>query len=380
MLFTPAIKILANLGPRRTTWLLSAIYILLWLSLLLGLAVTTSLLLSLLAAYFSLAFILATQMDAQTLQRFLADSSSIDHAKMIEHFTGPLASLDNTLLTVASRERRSFEHYYNTLSEISHSANELNGTSEQLASNIQQQSQATSTIASAVTEISYSIGEISKRIHSAYESANESSRRGEQGTQTMQAVRANMEAVSHFIQETYQLLADLEIRTRNVSSISTIIREIAEQTNLLALNAAIEAARAGEHGRGFAVVADEVRALANRSHGSASEINNNIDEVQKQVLAVKSSMDAVVSRTEQTIDKTLEAEEVLHAIAGNTQSVSDMVNAIAAVAHQQNEAVREISANIEAVAQVADKNSHMAKQSSRIAGHLYQLCQSEAEL
>jgi len=378
MLFLkPAIILLKVFGLRRILSLFTVLYVFMIVTVLTlqhqGVIVAGMLL----TGYLVLASMVAILDDFRTLREVLSDAGNIEHEKLVKRFNASSQLLAIPLMSVATDIRRSEQSHKNTIAEIGHSACELSSTAEQLASNIMQQSQSTTTVAAAVTEISYNIGEISTRINNAYDSANESHKLGEQGALVMCNVRANMEQVSGFISDTNIMLNSLEEHTNKVAKISTIIREIAEQTNLLALNAAIEAARAGEYGRGFAVVADEVRALASRSHESAEEITLNIEEVQGHMNAVKGSMDKVVSRSEQTTKHATEAEKFLNDIVINIESVSDMVSAISEATSQQNQAVREISSNIEEVATVADVNSGMATQSSKIANHLYVLCQQE---
>lgn len=313
------------------------------------------------------------------LKRILSGDKDIHEAGVRLHH-----AVDNdeerALLLSLIREQRADEQYGNTISEIRYCANELNQSSESLATNINHQSSATVSIAAAVTQISHSIDEISHCIDDAYQSAQTSKTKATLGSEKVSAVVDNMREVVSYIETSYQLLASLDERTKQVTTISSVIRNIAEQTNLLALNAAIEAARAGEHGRGFSVVAEEVRALANRSQASAKEITSNIDEVETQMIAVRNSMNAVLKRAEHTVTDAQEGDAVLKNILINTESVSDMLSAIAVASQQQGQASREISERVEEVAVAADTNNHTAKQSSSIAAHLYQLCSREGML
>jgi methyl-accepting chemotaxis protein len=159
----------------------------------------------------------------------------------------------------------------------------------------------------------------------------------------------------------------------NVTAMSQIISDIAGQTNLLALNAAIEAARAGEHGRGFAVVADEVRALAVRSQGSASEIATNIARVQESMQQVLVSMKNVVEKTDKSLQGVFSADESLKSILTTTDDVFGLIDEIAVAAGQQSIAAREISKHIETVADLANQNSYRAGQAAEIADHLHRL-------
>lgn len=374
-LFKPVCSVLKVLGFKRMAWLLLLGIVSFWSLLAVQAPMWLLVSASVVGSYFAVGSLLLVAKDFRVLEDLLTQNSEIQHQALVSQLSGGWTRLNLSLLTAASRVRRDKEDAQNRASEISHSASELSSTAEQLAGNIMQQSQSAASVAAAVTEISHSIEEIASRINSAYESANDTYHHGEKGTETIASVRGNMAEVSGLIEQTYQLLASLDERTSNVSSISTVIREIAEQTNLLALNAAIEAARAGEHGRGFAVVAEEVRALATRSHESAQEITANIEAVQGQMSAVKSSMDEVVEHADKTVSVAEDAEVVFSEIATNTRSVSEMISAISDASSQQNLATREISSNIEEMAQVAHANSGMATQASDISNHLYYLCQ-----
>ena len=377
MWWVPAYQIVKSLSVKGITYTLVGLLLLQSLAVQFAWGAVWCHFLNVIAGYLMVASLLFMR-DKQTLMRqVLAGEADIEEAS-IHHAVS--RDEERALLLSLSRERRVDENYSNTLSEIQHCADELNQSSESLATHINQQSSATVTIAAAVTQISHSIDEVSQRIDGTYQSAQESKTQAALGSQKVTAVVENMRDVVSYIETTYQLLTSLDERTKQVTAISSVIRSIAEQTNLLALNAAIEAARAGEHGRGFSVVAEEVRALASRSQESAKEITHNIDEVEAQMIAVRDSMNAVVKRAEHTVVEAQEAGAVLEHISMNTESVSDMVSAIAVASQQQSQASREISERIEEVAVVADTNSRTAQQSSSIATHLYQLCSREEVL
>jgi methyl-accepting chemotaxis protein len=282
---------------------------------------------------------------------------------------------NNTLFHLATNKRRMSEGFQDTISEIGYSSKELSTTSNTLAHNTFQQSKAITSIATAINKISSSIEDMTEKMKSTNESAKQSYEQGEKGKQTIDEVREHMIQVASCAQQTHEHLSNLEVKTSFVSSISNVVGEIADQTNLLALNAAIEAARAGEHGRGFSVVADEVRSLANRSSESAKEISSTVDEMKKQMNAVKTSMDSVINRTKLTLDGADGAQITLIEITNLSQKVSSMVLAMTEATDQQNQATHNISKRVKEVAIAASENSEVAQQSSEIAAHLYDLCQ-----
>lgn len=263
--------------------------------------------------------------------------------------------------------------------EISHSVIELSRNAEQVAKNTEQQSEATASTAAAVTEISQSIEEVTQHLHEAQSSAQEARTLSVEGKNALIPVRKEVQSVAHLATETSKTVEELEARSGSVSAMSDFIKDLADQTNLLALNAAIEAARAGEHGRGFSVVAEEVRALAQRSHNASSEISNDIKAVQQQMLDLNHQMSAVVESTDNCVRSTVEAENALQSITTRTETVSDQVTQIASAVEQQSIAAREISRHIESVALVAESNSSMAKETSSIAGHISILTEKTTE-
>jgi len=330
-----------------------------------------------LCAYLSIGGLLLVRNDELQLEQIIEDIDQLKDEELSQRLEQLNTEGRAALLHLATKERRQLDDFTGTVSEIGYSASELSSTSCALASNTLQQSQATGSIAAAVTEISHSIEEVTSRMHETHVSADQSCLEGEKGRETIEQVRDYMNEVASCVDRTHDQLTSLDEQTEKVSVASMVISSIAEQTNLLALNAAIEAARAGEHGRGFSVVAEEVRALANRSQESAREISTTLEAMQSQMQAVKEGMDQVMSRTQLTLQGADGAQKALATIAECTQNVSDMVLAITAATSQQNEAARDISERVEEVAVAAGENSRVAEQSSSIAKHLYELCQTE---
>ncbi|GAA5316564.1 MAG: hypothetical protein AseanaTS_17680 [Candidatus Pelagadaptatus aseana] len=332
----------------------------------------------LLAVYLSFCLPLITAQKMGHLQKALTHFDHLDPDQLTEQMNG-FAQLDKTLLEAESNLRRDKTGHKDMASEIGYSSAELSSTAQQLAANILQQSQATTTIAATVTEISHSIDEIAQRMEGAYESSAVNTGRCHEGVGAISEAIGDMDEVTTFIDTTKLKITQLNDKVANISTISNVIREISEQTNLLALNAAIEAARAGEHGRGFAVVAEEVRALATRSYSSVKQISDNIEEVQQNMDEVIQGMDQVVNKTSMSSAAVKSAGEMFESIAHNTESVTQGLSAISEASVQQKQAAAEISQSIEEVAMVARENGDKAEQSSRIAQHLHELCRKEEE-
>ncbi len=289
---------------------------------------------------------------------------------------GPLHGLHNTFIDVFKARQRRNAEYKDAVKEMGHSSFELAANAKEVSKSAAYQSNATQSSAAAITEISHSIDDISSRIVAARDAATKSCDLSKQGGSALNEASKEVNTVASLARETEERVSQLEHLMRNVTAMSQVISDIAGQTNLLALNAAIEAARAGEHGRGFAVVADEVRALSARSQGSASEIATNIARVQESMEQVLLSMTKVVEKTEKSMQGVAIADESLTAILTTTDDVFGLIDEIAVAAGQQSVAAREISKHIETVADLANQNSFRAGQAAEIAEHLHRLTHS----
>jgi len=225
---------------------------------------------------------------------------------------------------------------------------------------VQQQNVEIDMVATAVTEMSASIQEVTQNTNSASEAADKSNQEALQGSRIVEEVISSIGNLGVKMDAMVRTIRELEQDSQNIGSVLEVINGIAEQTNLLALNAAIEAARAGEQGRGFAVVADEVRGLASRTQESTNEIRSMIERLNRQVNEVVNTTEAGQLEVENTTSKVAESGTALRHIVDSVATINDMMTQIAAATLEQSHVAEEINLSIVNVSKVANHTSDVA--------------------
>lgn len=268
----------------------------------------------------------------------------------------------------------------NTLSLISDSSNQLASTSEEMhavtedaSKGMLRQNNEVEMAATAVTEMSAAVEEVARNASAASEAANRSNSSALAGRarvdETVQAISLMVASVEDASQE----VQGLAVMATDISKVLDVIRAIAEQTNLLALNAAIEAARAGEAGRGFAVVADEVRALAHRTQQSTSEIEQMISSIQKGTGAAVSAMAHTNTQAQKTLDTAQGAGAALVEITESIDNITERNVLIATASEEQAQVAREVDRSLVSIRDLSNQSSEGSNQTAIATSELTKL-------
>ena len=253
------------------------------------------------------------------------------------------------------------------------SAETLSVAAENVARGSADQSEAAASIASAVEQMSTSIAHVADSAGEARKISAESGERAESGKQFMERTAADMEGIAGTVGEASQSISAMGESSQRITGIVQVIKDIADQTNLLALNAAIEAARAGEQGRGFAVVADEVRKLAERTSAATSEIGEMISLVQAKASSAVGAMDRIVTQVGTGVSQAHEASKVMDEITASSRTVVASVNEISYALEEQKTAGHLLASNVERVALLSEKNSQATQQTASTAREIQSL-------
>ena len=275
-----------------------------------------------------------------------------------------LGLLQNTMQHMTVSLRGLIGGIGNGITQIATAAEELSAGSEQTSAGVAQQKNEVDQVATAMNEMASTVQEVARNTEDASKAAKQASERAAHGSSVVQHATREIGQLAGEVKELGQAMQRLTEDSGKIGSVIDVIKAVAEQTNLLALNAAIEAARAGEQGRGFAVVADEARSLAQRTQNSTTEIEALIQALQQGTGAAAGLMDASLQRTEGTVVLARQAEQALVEINQSISTIEQMSQQISASAEQQSAVTEEINRSVLSVRDIADQSAAATEQSA----------------
>ncbi|WP_303290093.1 methyl-accepting chemotaxis protein [Marinobacter sp. SS5-14b] len=260
-------------------------------------------------------------------------------------------------------------------SNIASSSEELSAVTDQTRQGVAEQRDQTDQVATAMNEMVATVNDVAKSAEAAFEAAQRASQKSSEG---QSAVNQTLEYVTDLNTKNGEVMAKLrglQSDTQNIVTVLDVIKSVAEQTNLLALNAAIEAARAGEQGRGFAVVADEVRSLAQRTQTSAQEIETLINNLVSSAESSVNNMEAGTKLAEQTLEKAEMAGSTIREMAEAVEEIRQYNSQIATAAEQQSSVAEDINQNITLIRDVGEQSATSTEQVSAASEELAKLAE-----
>jgi len=303
------------------------------------------------------------------LTKRIAVDSSDEIGEMAGHFNAFVEKLHEAITHVAGSSN-----------EVARAANVLDSATEQMASGVEQAAIQVNSVATASEEMSKTSSEIAQNCVTAVRSSEQANHSVATGESIIQGTIDVMNRISDRVRESSDVIKSLGTRSDQIGEIVGLINDVADQTNLLALNAAIEAARAGEHGRGFAVVADEVRKLAERTSHATKEISDTIRAMQTETKKAVSSMEEGVSEVAIGTTEAAKSGEALKEILGLINKVTGEINQIAVASEEETATTNEIATNIQQISQVMQETARRIQENSNASSQLAGLSKGLEEM
>ncbi|MDH5544548.1 MAG: methyl-accepting chemotaxis protein [Gammaproteobacteria bacterium] len=266
------------------------------------------------------------------------------------------------------------------VNQLNRSAEAMSSIAQQTKDGIRRQNDQTEQVATAINEMTLTVQEVSNHATQAANAATEANTQADTGKTEVSKSIAAINALASEVEQSAGVIRDLEQHSQAIGSVLDVIRDIADQTNLLALNAAIEAARAGEQGRGFAVVADEVRMLAQRTQESTQEIQGMIERLLSGADNAVNVMESSQGRAVNTVQQAETAGDILSTIVGAIGLISDMNAQIASAAEEQAAVANEINRNITTISDISNSSAKNIDQTSKESDNVARMSHSLQQL
>lgn len=293
--------------------------------------------------------------------------------KITGDYKGDYQIIKNNVNYVIDSLTQALNEVSSSAAAVASSSTEISSSSEEMAAGAQEQTQQAAEVAGSVEEMTKTILESTKNASAAAETSKKSSENALRGVNKVEETKKGIDKIVSAAEKTSLIITSLARKTDQIGEITQVIDDIADQTNLLALNAAIEAARAGEQGRGFAVVADEVRKLAERTTKATKEIADTIKAIQREAQEADKSMVESNTAVKEGLKLTEDVAAALRDILSGADKVSNIVDQVAAASEQQSSAAEHISRNIEGITSVTQQSAAGIQQIARTAEDLSRL-------
>jgi methyl-accepting chemotaxis protein len=308
-----------------------------------------------------------------------ASKGDLTH-EITAHTTDEIGEMARSFNLMITNIRRIIGEINITMGSLASSSEEFSATSDDMTKGIHQLSSQTEQVVIAMTEVSQTIMDMAKNASQAAEGSKNASDAATKGKKTVDTTAADMINIAKTVQEAASTIEELGRSSAQIGEIVAVINGIADQTNLLALNAAIEAARAGEQGRGFAVVADEVRKLAERTGQATKDIAHRIQSIQKAAAESVNAMKKGSDEVDKGVALAREASVSLGTIVTASANAMDMVQRIAAATEQQSTATEEVTQTMEGISGITRQSSASTEQIKVSAAELARLAAGLKEM
>tara|TARA_R110000824_G_scaffold33420_13_gene107037 strand:+ start:8253 stop:10109 length:1857 start_codon:yes stop_codon:yes gene_type:complete len=287
--------------------------------------------------------------------------------------TDEIGRLMAALATMVSGLRELVRSIESGASNIAASAEELSTVTSQTSDGIHRQKHETDQVAAAMNQMTATVSEIARNAEQAFAIASDAANQATEGEHEVRETVSQVNGLAKEVSQSMEIIQGLQTETANIGTVLDVIKSVAEQTNLLALNAAIEAARAGEQGRGFAVVADEVRSLAQRTQSSAQEIETLVTSLQSSAENSVSAMESSATLASDTLKRATATGASIARITGAVEEIKQYNSQIATASEQQTSVAEEINQNITSIRDVTDQSASSSNQTASSSSELARL-------